>query len=81
MINGNHPNATVAALGAGVAALVAWFLRSHHWGDLNPEYGALIAGAVSAGLLFIGRRGLRGMFQGVWRGFGTIVNGTPNVKK
>lgn len=62
-----HPNAAVAAGGSSLSAIIVWLLGHFHVA-LSAEDGAIIAGAVSAVVLFIGREGVRGVWQRVWRG-------------
>lgn len=68
-IPSNHPNATAAlATGSGLGSLVAWLLNDV--GHLAvPAVGcAAIAGGIAAVALFIGRNGIRGVAQLIWRG-------------
>lgn len=60
-----NPNATVAAGGSTLSLLVVWLSGNVlHWA-LSAEDGALIAGAVSSVVLYVGRNGVRG----IWRRF------------
>lgn len=36
--------------------------------DLSAEAGVVIAGAIAAAALYVGRKGIRGVFRTVWRG-------------
>lgn len=69
-----HPNAFAAALTAGLAALITWGLRSRGVNINQPE-AALLAGALSSAVLFVGRRGLKGAAKGIWNGTKSAVNG------
>lgn len=63
----SHPNATAAAGSGGLAVLVVWLLGMADV-DVSPEVAAAIAGAIATVVLFIGRRGLRGLLGILWRG-------------
>jgi hypothetical protein len=64
----NHPNASLAlASGSGLGAVVVWLARLSG-ADMPPEVATVIGGAVAAGFLFIGRRGIRGAVLGLWGG-------------
>lgn len=63
-----HPNATVAAGGSGLSAFIVWICGNVlHW-SLSAEDGAIIAGTVSAAVLFVGRNGIRGLWRRIWDG-------------
>lgn len=63
-----HPNAAVAAGGSSLSAFIVWICGNVlHW-SLSAEDGAIIAGAVSALVLFIGRNGIRGLWKRIWNG-------------
>ena len=63
----NHPNATVAA---SLSALSAGGVASADW--LGQQISPTLAIALSGGLttlgLAIGRRGIRGLLQTLWKG-------------
>jgi hypothetical protein len=65
----NDPNAAVAGGTTGVGVLVVWLL-GYLGIDLSAELGAAIAGGAATVLLVIGRRGITGTLQRVWRGAG-----------
>jgi hypothetical protein len=69
-----HPN-TVAAIVTLALANVALYI-AHRVGyvHLSQTDALNIAGALIAGVLFVGRRGLRFLFVGLWTG---LWNGTP----
>jgi hypothetical protein len=63
-----NPNAAVALTsGSGVGALAVWGLTAAGVG-IPPEIGAVLAGAVSAAVLFVGKNGLVGVWGLVMRG-------------
>jgi len=62
-----NPNAAVAAGGSSLSAIIVWLLGHFHVA-LSAEDGAIIAGAVSAVVLFIGREGIKGAWRRVWGG-------------
>lgn len=62
-----NPNAAVAAGGSSLSAIIVWLLGHFHIA-LSAEDGAIIAGAVSAVVLFIGRNGIRGAWRRLWSG-------------
>ena len=64
----NHPNAAAAATTGGLSTFVVWlFGNVFHW-SLSAEDGAIIAGAVATVVLFIGRNGIKGLWQRIWSG-------------
>lgn len=63
----NHPN-TLAAIGTGgLATLLVWIATL-----LGLNVDAVVAGIIvtiaSAAVLFIGRRGIKGLAKLIWRG-------------
>jgi len=62
-----NPNAAVAAGGSSLSAIIVWLLGHFHVA-LSAEDGAIVAGAVSAVVLFIGREGIKGAWRRVWGG-------------
>jgi hypothetical protein len=63
-----NPNAAVALTsGSGVGALAVWLLGVVGV-DMPPEIGAVVAGAMAGVVLFIGRRGIKGVIDAVWSG-------------
>lgn len=62
-----HPNAATAAALTGPAVLIAYACRAFGY-ELDPEAASAIAGALIAVGLLIGRRGIRGVAQLLWRG-------------
>ena len=75
-----HPNAFAAAVSSGLASLLVWLLHSQGI-TLNPEQSSLAAGAVASAVLFVGRRGLKGAFRGLWSGFGIVWNGQGGKRR
>lgn len=66
-----HPNATVGLVtGSGLGTLVAWLLNDVAHLAVPGVGCAAIAGGLAATALFIGRNGVRGVAQLVWRGTG-----------
>ena len=64
----NHPNASVAlGSGAGVGPIVIWLLGVAHV-SMTPEVGGAIGGLVAAGVLLVGRRGIKPVIIGLWKG-------------
>ncbi|MDX6439191.1 MAG: hypothetical protein QOF45_1774 [Gaiellaceae bacterium] len=64
----NNPNASMAlGSGSGLAPLVIWLVGLNGTA-IPPEVGAAIGGLMAAVFLFVGRRGIKGAFVGVWRG-------------
>lgn len=62
-----NPNAAVAAGGSSLSAIVVWLLGHFHVA-LSAEDGAVIAGAVSTVVLFVGREGIKGIWKKIWDG-------------
>lgn len=63
-----HPNTIVGGGGGGAGVLLVFLLNKYAHTSLGPEESAAIATGTAAVLLFIGRKGLRGIVQAVWRG-------------
>jgi len=63
-----HPNAATAAGLTGPSVLVVWLLGKLGLVDITPEIAALLAGAIIAVGLFIGKRGIKGLLSMLWRG-------------
>jgi uncharacterized membrane protein YuzA (DUF378 family) len=64
----NHPNAAAAGGTTGAGVLAVWLLGSVFHVDLSAELGAVIAGATTTVFLFVGRRGLAGVWHLVIHG-------------
>lgn len=63
-----NQNAAVGfASGGGIGALVIW-LASVGGYDVPGPIAAIIAGAISGVVLFMGREGIRGVAHAIWRG-------------
>jgi hypothetical protein len=62
-----HPNATVAASGTGIGVLVVW-AAGRAGVAISAEEGALAVGLLSTLALAVGRKGIRGIIGGLWRG-------------
>lgn len=63
-----HPNATVAGSTTGAGVLIVWLLGNVLHLDISAELGAAIAGAAATVLLFVGRNGVCGAWNRIWRG-------------
>jgi hypothetical protein len=64
----NHPNASVAlGSGAGLGPIVIWLIGVAHV-QMTPEVGGAIGGLVAAGFLLVGRRGIKPVIVGLWKG-------------
>lgn len=62
-----HPNTTAATVAGGIGILITWLLG--YFGiDVSAELGGTIATAIAAVVLFVGRRGIRGVLATVWNG-------------
>jgi hypothetical protein len=73
----NNPNATVGASGGFLAVFVTWLTGNvFHW-TISAEDGAIMATAISAVALLIGRTGLRGLWSLVMNGSGEPVPASP----
>jgi hypothetical protein len=64
-----NPNAAVAGSTSGLSVALVWFL-GNVWPHvaLSAELGAVIAGAASASLLFVGRNGIAGLWNRILHG-------------
>ena len=62
-----HPNATAAGGSTGLGVLAVWLL-GHFGVQIGAEEAAAIVGAAATIILFVGRNGLRGAWQRIWRG-------------
>lgn len=65
----NNPNAAVAAGGSSLSVFVVWLLGHFHVA-LSAEDGAVIAGVVASAALFVGRNGLKGLWNRIVNGSG-----------
>lgn len=63
----SNPNAAIASGTTGTGVLVVWLL-GHFGVAISAEVGAVIAGGASAILLYIGRNGIKGLAQRIWKG-------------
>lgn len=64
-----HPNATTSAGSTTAAVIIAW-LAGHYGIDMGAETAIVVAGALTAVVLFIGRKGIVGVWAGIKNGFG-----------
>jgi hypothetical protein len=63
-----NPNASVAlGSGAALGPLIVWCV-SLTGTPITAEVGAAFGGVVAALFLLIGRRGIRGLLEQIWRG-------------
>lgn len=62
-----HPNATAAGATTVAAVLVVWGLGLLGV-DVSTEVGIAVAGGLTTAILFVGRRGIKGVASIVWRG-------------
>lgn len=65
----NNPNAAVAAGGSSLSVFVVWLLGHFHVA-LSAEDGAVIAGVVASAALFVGRNGIKGLWNRLVNGSG-----------
>lgn len=61
-------NAIASGSATGFSVLIVWLVGRIGWADLSAEEGALVAGGVTTGLLWFGKRGVRGVARLLWRG-------------
>lgn len=64
-----HPNATVAAGTGGTAAVLVWLAQLFGL-DIPPVAAVVMAGALTTAMLAVGREGLKGLADRLWRGSG-----------
>jgi hypothetical protein len=76
----NHPNAKAATITTALAA-GAVYLAARYGYTLSSEWSLLAAGAVVSGVLFIGRRGIKGVISDLWNGAGSVWSGKPPENK
>lgn len=80
----SNPNAAVSAAGTAAAGLLVYLLSRYTSLHLSSAYQLLIAGAVSSGLLFLGRNGAVGTWNTLKKlflhGRGTSSPGAPPTK-
>lgn len=69
----NHPNASTAGGTSIFAAFIVW--AAGHFGivDLGAEEAVVVAGVLTTVALFIGRRGVVGIWNVVKHGTGTLL--------
>ena len=63
----NHPNATLATTVGSVSTLVLWGAGALGIA-MSAEAGAGLATLLVGGSLVLGRKGLKGIVGGIWRG-------------
>lgn len=65
-----NPNAATAGVtGVGFGTLLVWLL-GHFGVQMDNEVAVVVATTVTTVVLFIGKRGLRGVIRKVWKGEG-----------
>lgn len=64
-----HPNATTSVGSSGAALVIVW-LAGHYGIDVGAETAIVLAGALTAVVLFVGRKGLVGVWAAVKHGVG-----------
>lgn len=62
-----HPNAAAAGVSIAPAIVIIYLARLVGL-DMSNEVAGVVSGAVIAGVLLVGREGLRGIASIVWRG-------------
>lgn len=65
-----HPNAATATGTTGLALLLVWLAGRFGIADLGAEEAIVLAGALTATALFVGRRGIVGVWNVVKHGTG-----------
>ena len=63
-----HPNTVAAGFAGGFGTLAVYLLNKYAGTHLTATDAAAIATASASAVLFVGRRGIRGMFAGIWNG-------------
>lgn len=67
-MNVSHPNAIAAGSTGAGAVLLIWLAQQLGVPGVTPEIGAAAAATLSAAVLLIGKRGMRGLIRWLWRG-------------
>lgn len=62
-----HPNMLVGGASGTIGVIVAWLLGHFHV-PLSAEDGAALSAALTALVLFVGRRGLKQTLRQIWEG-------------
>lgn len=62
-----HPNASTATGLSGLGVAAVWLL-GRYGVTLSGEESVMVGGAVTSAGLFVGKRGIRGVFRLIWRG-------------
>lgn len=65
-----HPNATLSGGTGAFATVVVWFSTNILSMPMDAVTGAAFATVLATGALVIGRKGLKGVLSGMWRGGG-----------
>jgi hypothetical protein len=72
-----HPN-TIASLVTGGLAYAIYRVSTHYdWLHVSSDNAMLIATAIIAGVLFVGRRGVWPTLKSIWFGAQKAATGTP----
>jgi hypothetical protein len=65
-----HPNATLGGTGGSLGVGLVWLLTNYAGIPLNAVQGATIATGAAAGILVVGRHGLKGIWRILCDGVG-----------
>lgn len=80
-----HPNTVAAIVTLALANVALYVAHRLGYGHLTQTDALNIAGALIAGVLFVGRRGLKfvfvGLWTGLWRGSQAAVQASPAVEQ
>jgi hypothetical protein len=76
----SHPNAKASTATTLLAAGALWLAKRYGY-TLSSEWSLIAAGFVISGVLFVGRRGVKGAVLALWNGVGTVWSGKPEAKK
>lgn len=70
----SHPNTIAALITTALAALILRIAQRYGYAHMTDEEALGVAGGIIAAVLFVGRRGLRYLFVGLWTG---LWHGSP----
>ena len=71
----NNPNAFVAALTMVFVWVISRVVEHFHLVGVTPNRILLAAGLLTAGVLWVGRTGIKGAALRLWDGANKVVNG------
>ncbi len=64
----NHPNATLTLASTPPVAFIVYLINLNPWVHFDPTQAVFLAGIILSFILFVGKRGLKGLMHALWWG-------------